>query len=144
MVIFWPCATVLSFVLPATFGMVNAMPDELTVAPGAPPALVTAVSEKLAPPPSKLPGLVLLSAVMPMLLNDAARFGYVVLTLLPGRPICTLPPSVRYVVAAVPVTCAKAIEVVGFDTCSTRYDVPAVIDRLNVAAVVGETTTAPD
>jgi len=54
---------------------VNATPEELIVAPGPAPALVTAVSEKLAPPPSKLPGLVLLSAVMPTSLNEAARFG---------------------------------------------------------------------
>ena len=39
--------------------------------------MVSAVSEKLAPPPSQLPGAVSSSAVMPTLLNDAARFGKV-------------------------------------------------------------------
>jgi hypothetical protein len=38
------------------------------------PALVSAVSEKLASPPSKLPGAVSVSAVIPTSLNDAARF----------------------------------------------------------------------
>ncbi len=51
-VIFWPSATVLSLLPAATFGNVNAIPEEVTVAPGPAPALVSAVSEKLAPPPS--------------------------------------------------------------------------------------------
>ena len=75
MVIVWPSATVLSLVPAATFGKVKVTPEELTDAPGAAPALVSAVSEKLASPPSKLPGAVLLSAVIPASLNDAARLG---------------------------------------------------------------------
>src|SRR5262249_25932417 len=116
-------------------------PEDESDAPGPALALVSAVCEKLAPPPSKLPGAVLVSAVMPTSLNEAARFAYAGPA--PSRPIWTLPPRCLAALAAVPVTCAKAIDVVGFEGCSTRYEVPALVDRLNVAAVVAATTTAP-
>src|ERR1700761_1679958 len=73
MLMVWPSATVLSSVPAATFGKVKLAPEEVIEAPGAAPALVSAVSEKLASLPSKLPGAVSLSAVIPTLLNVAAR-----------------------------------------------------------------------
>src|SRR4051794_13443571 len=76
MVMTWPCAAVLSLVPAAAEGMVNVRPEEVTWAPGPALALVNAVWEKLEPPPSRLPRAVLLSALIPTLLNDAARFGY--------------------------------------------------------------------
>src|SRR5882724_9845988 len=119
----WPSATVLSLVPAATFGKVKRTPEELIDAPGPAPALVSAVSEKLALPPSKLPGAVLVSAVIPTSLNDAARLeseppptgGGA----LPFRPICTQPRCLA-VVAWDPVTCANGSDVVSDDGCSTR------------------------
>jgi hypothetical protein len=116
------------------------MPEEVIEAPVPAPALVSAVSEKLAPLPSKLPGAVSLSAVMPTSSKDAARLEYAAAA--PSRPICSAPRCLS-VVACVPVSWANGSEVVGEETSSTRYEEPATTGTLSVAAVVPDTTVAP-
>src|ERR1700751_54961 len=114
MVMTWLPATVLSLAPAATFGNVKPTPEELMVDPGPAPTLVRSVSEKLALPPSKLPGAVLVSAVIPPLLTDGARLAEEPPPTgggaLPFRPIDT-PPRCLAVVASDPVSGANGSDV---------------------------------
>ena len=75
MVMTWFWGTVLSLLPAAAEGMVKVSPEEVIWAPGPAWALVSAVWEKLEPPPSRLPAAVLVSALIPTLSKDAARVG---------------------------------------------------------------------
>src|SRR5882757_389332 len=93
----------------------------------------------LAPPPSMLPGLVLLSAVTPTLLYVADNE---LVTVVLSSPICTGPRCFA-AFAAVPVTCANGSCVNGAAVFSIRYLCPWAVLTVNCPAVVGATTVAP-
>src|SRR5258708_7913549 len=83
-VIVWPCAMVLSGWADGPLGQVKLRPSAVTGPPGVRPAAASPCAENVVPIPSNPSnpgeGLVLLSSVIPVLSNVAARFGAGTLT----------------------------------------------------------------